>query len=134
MSQPGRAAFDLKSTYVHLPEGPAAVAVPVGPDFWARIDQRKDLQAGRLITRFHQDADWPHWELHPEGEEVLCLLSGALDLVLEEQGQDETTETVEMRAGDTFIVPRGVWHRGLVRAPGELLAITYGAGTRHRPR
>ncbi|MFO0574990.1 MAG: cupin domain-containing protein [Polyangia bacterium] len=131
MPGPERSAFDLKSTYVHLSDGPAAVEVPVGPDFWERIGSRADLQSGRLVTRFRQTADWPHWELHPAGEEVLHLISGALELVLEKPGGERS---VMLRAGDTFIVPRGTWHRGIVHEAGELLGITYGAGTQHRPR
>lgn len=131
MPGPQRSAFDLKSTYVHLADGPAAVEVPVGPDFWQQIDQRTDLQSGRLVTRFHQSADWPHWEMHPAGEEVLHLISGELELVLEEPRGERS---VTLRAGDTFIVPRGTWHRGIVHAAGELLGITYGAGTQQRPR
>lgn len=130
MPQPASVAFDLKSTYVHLADGPAAVAVPVGPDFWQRIGERQDLQRGRLVTRFQQSRTWDHWEMHPAGEEVLILLSGALDLILDEDG---THRTVAMRAGDTFIVPRGIWHRGIVIEAGELMGITYGEGTQHRP-
>jgi mannose-6-phosphate isomerase-like protein (cupin superfamily) len=38
-----------------------------------------------------------------------------------------------IRPGQSFVVPRGVWHRGIVRQPGELMFITPGAGTEHRP-
>jgi quercetin dioxygenase-like cupin family protein len=131
MPEARTSAFDLKRTYVHLADGPAAVAVPVGPDFWETIGERADLQSGRLVTRFAQTADWPHWEVHPAGEEVLHLISGELELVLE--GAAGGAASVTLRAGDTFIVPRGTWHRGLVHKAGELLGITYGAGTQHRP-
>jgi mannose-6-phosphate isomerase-like protein (cupin superfamily) len=124
--------FDLTRTYVHLEDGPAAVPVKVGPDFWATIDRRTDLNRGRLVTvfRYPQAVDWDHWEVHPEGDEIVCLLSGALDLVLEEDGRERV---VELRDRATYIVPRGVWHRGTVRAPSEALHITRGAGTQHRP-
>lgn len=130
MPEPAPVAFDLTSTYVHLADGPAAVAIPVGPDFWQRIGERADLQRGRLVTRFHQSRTWDHWEMHPAGEEVLILLSGALDLILDGAGEQRT---VAMRAGDAFIVPRGTWHRGIVHEAGELVGITYGEGTQHRP-
>ena len=38
-------AFDILDTYVHLADGPEAVPVPVGPDFWATIDRRTDIYA-----------------------------------------------------------------------------------------
>jgi mannose-6-phosphate isomerase-like protein (cupin superfamily) len=52
-----------------------------------------------------------------------------LDLVLQENDRERT---VELRSGTAFIVPRGTWHRGIVRSPGAMLSITYGAGTQHR--
>jgi len=47
------------------------------------------------------------------------------------------TDGGEQRAvlepGQTFIVPKGVWHCGIVKKPGKLMFITPGAGTEHRP-
>jgi mannose-6-phosphate isomerase-like protein (cupin superfamily) len=126
-------AFDLSRTYVHLHDGPAAVPVKVGADFWATIDRRTDLTDGRLVMifRYAKAVEWDHWEMHPAGDEIVCLLSGALDLVLEEDGRERI---VELRDHATCIVPRGVWHTGTVRAPSETLHITRGAGTVHRAR
>ena len=46
----------------------------------------------------------PHnGEMHPDGDEVLFLISGRLDVVLEE---DETQKVVEMTPGQTLIVPK----------------------------
>jgi quercetin dioxygenase-like cupin family protein len=103
--------------------------VPVGKDFWAQIADRTDLHEGRLVMVGGQSANWNTWETHPVGEEVLYLLSGALDLVLQNSDDERT---VELRSGATFIVPRGTWHRGIVRSPYTMLSITYGAGTTHR--
>jgi mannose-6-phosphate isomerase-like protein (cupin superfamily) len=129
MPQP---AFDLAATYVRLADGPSAVPVDVGQDFWATIDSRPDLLAGRLVAVFHFGSlgSWPHWEVHPAGDELVCLLSGAIDLVLEEEGGERV---VPLRDRAACIVPRGVWHRGIVHQPGDALFITRGAGTQHRP-
>jgi mannose-6-phosphate isomerase-like protein (cupin superfamily) len=126
-----RGAFDLADTYVQLDDGPAAVAVEVDADFWERIDRRPELHRGRLVGTFHNAADWNVWEMHPAGDEVVCLLSGAIDVVFEEENGERTVELV---AGETCIVPRGVWHSANVRTPGDTLHITRGAGTQHRPR
>jgi mannose-6-phosphate isomerase-like protein (cupin superfamily) len=123
-------AFDLSHTYIQLRDGPDAIPVPVGNDFWERIAERTELQEGRLVMVGSQSEDWNHWEMHPAGEEVLYLLSGALDLVL--QHGNDNPRTVELRSGTAFIVPRGTWHRGIVRSPYAMLSITYGAGTQHR--
>ncbi|HXJ33098.1 MAG TPA: cupin domain-containing protein [Candidatus Eisenbacteria bacterium] len=127
----GASAFDIVDTYVHLADGPEAVPVPVGPDFWATIDRRSDLHRGRLVTAYRfEPGKWNHWEMHPAGDEIVCQFSGAMDLVLE-MGRDE--RTVELRGRSAFIIPRGVWHSAIVHAPSEALFITRGEGTEHRP-
>lgn len=52
ISQP---AFDLHNTYVHLEDGGGARHIPVGPDFWAKIGERADLQRCRS-ARLVRDA------------------------------------------------------------------------------
>ena len=126
-----RPAFDLATTYVQLDDGPRALAVEVDDEFWQTIDRRSELQGGRLVGRFHNAQDWDIWEMHPAGDEVVCLLSGAIDVVLDEPDGERV---VELEAGRTCIVPRGVWHRAIVRKPGDTLHITRGEGTQHRPR
>jgi mannose-6-phosphate isomerase-like protein (cupin superfamily) len=122
--------FDLTSTYVQLDDGPAALTVEVDDTFWETIDQRPELQGGRLVGTFHNAQDWDIWEMHPAGDEVVCLLSGAIGVVLDEERGERV---IELEPGQTCIVPRGVWHRAVVRQPGDTLHITRGEGTRHRP-
>jgi mannose-6-phosphate isomerase-like protein (cupin superfamily) len=123
--------FDLAGTYIQLDDGPAAKAIEVDEEFWERIDTRPELDGGRLVGTFHNAADWDVWEMHPAGDEVVSLLSGAVDVVLDEETGERV---VELRPGATCIVPQGVWHTANVRTPGDTLHITRGAGTQHRPR
>jgi mannose-6-phosphate isomerase-like protein (cupin superfamily) len=126
-----RPTFDLATTYVQLDDGPQAFRVEVDDEFWATIDRRPELRGGRLVGAFHNATDWDVWEMHPAGDEVVCLLTGAVDVVLDEPDGERV---VELGAGQTCIVPRGVWHRAVVREPGDTLHITRGEGTQHRPR
>ncbi len=128
MSDP--AGFDLRETYVHLEDGPGAPTLEGGDEFWKTIQTRQDVQRGRLVCLFEFDADWTSWEMHPEGDEVVLLLSGSLDVVLEEAGGERV---VELRGRSACIVPRGVWHTARVHEPSQALHITRGAGTKHRP-
>ena len=48
-----------------------------------------------------------------------------------EDGDGE--RVIELRAGGSCIIPRGVWHTVRVREPGTLLGITYGKDTQSRP-
>lgn len=122
--------FDLETTYLVLSDGPDAKRVEVGPDFWQSVDRRDDL-AGRLVGVFRYDADWASWEVHPDGDELVLLLSGAVDLVLDAPSGERT---VELRGRTAALVPRGVWHTANVIESGEALHVTRGEGTRHRPR
>jgi mannose-6-phosphate isomerase-like protein (cupin superfamily) len=139
MVTPGQAGFDPRTTFLFLEDGGDTVSVDVTPTFWRELSTGETTSAairrirerdGRLLVIVPQEASAPHREMHPGGEEVLYLLSGAVDVVLEEGGGDRV---VELRPGSACLVPRGVWHRLIVHQPGELLAITYGKGTEHRP-
>jgi len=123
--------FDLVTNYLQLEDGPAARRIPVDAEFWAKIDQRPELSGGRLLGVFPYERDWSSWEMHPAGDELVYLLAGAVELVLEEPGGERR---LALRAGDACIVPRGIWHTANVQQPGSALHVTRGEGTRHRPR
>jgi mannose-6-phosphate isomerase-like protein (cupin superfamily) len=124
-------SFDPASTYVCLAPTGGASRIEVTPEFWSTIDARNDLAEGRLVAVFACTSDWPHWEMHPHGEEVLVLLSGGITMIFEEHGVERD---VQLQQGRACIVPRGTWHRATVAVAGQLLAITYGRGTEHRTR
>lgn len=123
--------LDLAQVYLHLEDGPRALRLPVGDDFWETLPGRTDLGDGRMVGLFRFESDWDSWEVHPAGDEVVVLLSGAVDLVLDEPGGERV---VALRERGTCVVPQGVWHTANVLAPSEALHITRGAGTRNRPR
>jgi mannose-6-phosphate isomerase-like protein (cupin superfamily) len=76
-------------------------------------------------------ADAPHdGELHPDGDELLFLISGAVTVRLELPDGDRT---IEMGPGDALIVPQGTWHKVTLREPGRLVHITPGPHGDHRP-
>ena len=73
----------------------------------------------------------PHGgEMHPDGDELLGVLTGAVRVVLE---LPDGEETVELGSGQAVLVPKGVWHRVLIREPSQLFHITPGPGGEHRP-
>ncbi len=120
--------FELNSSYVHLTDGGQAEVIPVTKDFWPEVIAGKRRLDGWLVTRMPQERDWPTWEMHPAGHEVLVLLSGAMDLIL---AGAEGQVRVALASGSSFVVPPGTWHTAKVKEPGELLAITAGQGTCH---
>jgi mannose-6-phosphate isomerase-like protein (cupin superfamily) len=73
----------------------------------------------------------PHdGEMHPDGDELLYLISGHLDVLLEEDGG---WRSVELKPGGALVVPRGVWHKVRLREPSQLIHVTPGPGGEHRP-
>jgi mannose-6-phosphate isomerase-like protein (cupin superfamily) len=73
----------------------------------------------------------PHaGEMHPDGDEVLVMASGCIDVVLEFPGG---TRTVRVDAGEALVVPRGIWHLIRCVEPGQLLNITPGPRGEYRP-
>lgn len=126
------AAPSLGTTYVHLSDETSASLVPVSDTFWDELQsgERPALERGRLVTQFDFSSDWPNWERHPAGDELVVLLSGSAELVVElEVG---TTRTRLSAPGDFVIVPRGAWHTARTRESCSLLFVTHGPGTEHR--
>ena len=104
--------------------------LPVGDDFWQTIDQRTELSRGYLMMVGPMNETWSSWERHPAGEEIVYLLSGSVDFVLDLPGGEQT---VELRGRSCAIVPRNTWHRAIVHEAGDMLFVTPGNGTSHRP-
>lgn len=125
MALSSQTGLNLTNTYLHLEDGPGAVAIRVDDDFWQTLNSRTDLNDGRLVCNFQMSEDWAYWEMHPAGDEIVYLLSGAIDFIYEQ----EESRVVELRGRVACIVPRGVWHRAIVHRPSEVLTITRGAGT-----
>jgi mannose-6-phosphate isomerase-like protein (cupin superfamily) len=76
-------------------------------------------------------SDPPHnGEMHPDGDELLFLVSGSMSVRLELPDGDRT---VELGAGDAIVVPKGIWHKVTLREPGQLVHITPGPSGEARP-
>jgi mannose-6-phosphate isomerase-like protein (cupin superfamily) len=123
--RPGR-RIDLGSEVVGLGWGDRrARLVEQRP---GRPPQRID---GLTIGAPEVTGDPPHaGEVHPDGNELLFLVSGAVTVRLELPGGDET---VELGPGDAIVIPQGVWHLVTLREPGRLIHITPGPGGEARP-
>ncbi|MFD2431669.1 cupin domain-containing protein [Sphingobium scionense] len=68
-----------------------------------------------------EDLHPDNWEMHPDGDEILHLVEGDIDLVVE----DESGEILlPLARGQSCVVERGTWHRLLLRAPSRLMFLT----------
>ena len=125
------APADLRSTFVVVNRELQANTIAVTDTIWNDLDQKFGNFAGHtLIASFSFDDDWPTWEIHPNGDEVVCLMSGDAELIL---ATDSGHQTVRLTAPGSFIVvPRNTWHTAKVHAPTTMLFVTPGEGTENR--
>lgn len=125
--------LDLHNEYLLIADSDLE---PLAADgFWERLFSDADFNsrvgAGWLVAAFEVNDDWASWEMHPQADEVVHVTGGRLEVILDDAG---STRTLSVSAGETLIVPAGVWHTIDVVEPGGTLNITHGDGTRHRPR
>jgi len=72
----------------------------------------------------------PHGgEMHPDGDEVLYLISGRVKVVF----LDDDEEDVDVRPGDGLVVPKGAWHRVDIIEPCQIVYLTPGPNNQFRP-
>lgn len=133
-------ARPLETFPIHLGKGATAVAQPEFPrderamDWYMDYGRRHadDGTEGRLVSQFSFTEDWPSWEMHPAGDEVVVCLSG--EMRLSQEFPDGRVETVTLQPGEYAINPPGVWHTADIPGEATGLFITAGVGTQNRPR
>ena len=122
-------SYDLETTFLGLSGDGEVTRMPVNAEFWATMDRNPGMRA-TLVSFGTGSGDWPHWEMHPKGDEVLIAVEGSGTLILD---QDGTEIRHDLTAGSTFVVPAGAWHRAIDQRGLKMIFMTYGEGTQHRP-
>lgn len=125
-----RAAFDPFAMLVCLRGNGRAQPLAWTRGIFRRLraadrDRVVGMKHGAVPADFHAD----EWERHPAGDELLYLVTGALQVILEEPRGERR---FRLRGGQACLVPRGTWHRLVVRRPSDLLFITPARDTQHR--
>ena len=124
--------FNLATTFLRLRPDSTAEPLPVDSEFWPRLMSGAlgDFHNERLVVMTSFDATWPNWEMHPNGDEIVCLIAGKVTMVLE---IDRRERLVDLRdVGAYVLVPRGTWHTARTREKCTMLFVTPGEGTQHR--
>jgi len=93
--------------------------VPIAEFLDVDFDSRR---VGHVIVEAPGERD--EWEMHPDADEFLYLLDGAIDVVLREDLDQGEERRIELRPGRACIVPKGAWHRQIVLLPCKMLFIT----------
>jgi len=104
---------------------------PVDASLYARLDENYNGFKGHELVSCHEfTTDWDSWEIHPNGDEIVVLLSGKVTFVFDLESQNEPVALTKQ--GDYAVVPRNVWHTAKVDEPCKVLFITPGENTQHK--
>jgi mannose-6-phosphate isomerase-like protein (cupin superfamily) len=76
---------------------------------------------GCAVGVFRTPQDSWLWERHPDGDELLYILQGELEMTLL---RESISEQASLRPGSLFVVPKGVWHRPYAKTDVRLLYVT----------
>jgi mannose-6-phosphate isomerase-like protein (cupin superfamily) len=115
--------FDPLKYTIGISHELAASKVPEQPDPPIPFD-------GLTFGVATMSANSPHGgEMHPDGDEVLYLISGRVKVVF----LDGSKEVVEVEPGDGLVVPKGRWHRVDIVEPCQIVYLTPGPNNEFRP-
>ena len=71
----------------------------------------------------------PHnGERHPDGDEILYLISGKVRVVFVDGDADD----IDVSPGDGLVVPKGTWHRVDILEPSQIVYLTPGPNNQFR--
>ena len=62
------------------------------PSYWATAVERPELADGRVLSVFDYQEDWTWWERHPLGDEFVFVLTGELEVLLDDGGRQWSVE------------------------------------------
>jgi mannose-6-phosphate isomerase-like protein (cupin superfamily) len=113
---------------------PMEKSVAVSNDFTVKlIEERPDPPlpvSGATFGVATMSENSPHnGEMHPDGDEVLYLISGRVRVVF----PDDPIEDIDVNPGDGLVVPRGIWHRVDILEPCQIVYLTPGPNNEYRP-
>jgi mannose-6-phosphate isomerase-like protein (cupin superfamily) len=129
-SDPSPELFTLSHrTVLHLASDLSATALLLNERAWACAADVPHFKDGRVLSVFRYDSTWTWWERHPVGVELVSVLSGTVAFRLD----DARSTKAVLGAGQSMLVPEGVWHTAEIVAPASMLFVTPLPGrTEHR--
>jgi len=124
--------YEIAKTFAVLRPDLTVSPVDVTPGIYEQLDRDFDNFKGHVLVSTHAfREDWPTWERHPAGDELVCLLSGEAAMVFERDGKETSVRLSE--PGSYVLVPKGTWHTARTSVSTTMLFVTPGEGTENRP-
>ncbi len=125
--------LQLESTYIRLRPNARVETLAVDNGFWPKLMRGElgDFHHEYLVTMHSYEGNWNQWEMHPHGDEIVCLISGSVNFILERPSNKIVSLS---NPGSYVVVPIGTWHTADVLQPSSIIFMTAGEGTQHRKR
>jgi mannose-6-phosphate isomerase-like protein (cupin superfamily) len=113
---------------------PSANSIGIDKEFKAsQIPERPDPPfpvEGATFGVATMSENSPHaGEMHPDGDEILYLISGRVRVVFLDSSMDD----IDVMPGDGLVVPKGMWHRVDILEPCQIVYLTPGPNNEYRP-
>jgi len=113
---------------------PSANSIGIDNEFRAsQIPERPDPPfpvEGATFGVATMSENSPHaGEMHPDGDEILYLISGRVRVVFLDSSMDD----IDVMPGDGLVVPKGMWHRVDIIEPCQIVYLTPGPNNEYRP-
>ena len=81
---------------------------------------RNVAKIGKLTLGVMSYTGQTPWERHPDGDELLLVLDGDLEVTVL---TDDGPVTRKLRASEAFVCPQGLWHRQLAAKSVSMLSL-----------
>lgn len=125
--------LDISKDFIVLSPDKEATIEKFSSGFYEYIDRKyKGFKGHELISAYEFDEDWSSWERHPNGDEIVILLTGQVTFILDTEAGERSVKLTE--PGSYVIVPMGIWHTARTNVTSKMLFITPGEATEHKAR
>lgn len=119
-------SFDLCERHAHFNEDGSVTLIDAST-LWSLAPDDMNAQFGRLlVSSFTFSENWATWEMHPDGDELVYLMSGEVTLILRLPQGDKRVALIPNRA---HVIPKAIWHTAHTNAPCQMLFVTCGRDT-----
>lgn len=123
--------LQLTKEFIVLSPEQKAITIRNSAEVFQQLDQRfNNFVNHQLISCFEFTSNWPSWEQHPKGDEIVLLMQGQAKLIFDINGQHQETQLTQ--AGQYIIVPAGTWHTAHIQDYAKMLFITPGEDTQNK--
>lgn len=119
--------LDIASDFIVLSPEKVATIEKLDSTLYERLNKNyNEFKGHQLISSYEFSEDWPTWEIHPKGDEIVILLTGQATFILQ---LDTGEKVINLeKKGAYVVVPRGTWHTAKITVKAKLLFITPGEG------